>query len=481
MDIPHKSLTDISRLLEEKKITSREVTDAYIAEIEKREDEIHAFVTTTFDLAREMADAADSRISAGKRLSPLDGVPITLKDVVSTKGVRTTASSHILKDYVPPFNATVWERLEAAGCVLLGKTNTDEFTMGGSTEHSAFGATKNPHDTTRVPGGSSGGSAAAVAAGFCAGAVGTDTGGSIRQPAHFCGITGLKVSYGRVSRFGVMPMASSLDTIGPMARTAADCALMLQCMAGKDPRDATTPDNPVPDYHAQMQKPLSGMRIGIPQEYFVEGLDADTRAVMDSSRALLEDMGVTVVDVSLPHTKYALPTYYLIAPSEISANLSKFDGLRFGSGVKADKLEDIYAKTREAGFGAEVKRRILLGTYALSAGYYDAYYRKAQKVRTLIKRDFDTAFESVDALLAPVAPTPAFKIGENINDPLKMYLEDVLTLPASLAGICGAVTPVGSDKDGLPIGVQLMAPAFCEERALRIAHQMQVSLGTVSS
>ncbi len=477
MNITEKTLAELSSLFLDGKMSSREITEAFIIEIEARDKDINAFVTTTFDLAREMADSSDVRRKSNDLLSPIDGMPITLKDVVCTKNVRTTASSNILKNFVPPYDATVWRKLKEAGAVLLGKMNTDEFTMGASTETSAFGVTKNPHDLGRVPGGSSGGSAAALAANFCAGSIGTDTGGSIRQPAHFCGVTGLKVSYGRVSRWGTIPMASSLDSVGPLAKTVEDCAMILQVIAGKDPKDSTTPEREVPDYLVELGKNMKGLKIGIPKEYFMGGTDNDVLAVMDETKAILKSLGAELVDISLPHTKYAVPTYYIIAPSEISANMARFDGIRYGSGVRAGSLEDIYTQTREAGFGDEVKRRILLGTYALSAGYYDAFYRKAQKVRTLIKKDFDDVFgNKVDVIIAPVSPTPAFKIGGHGSDPLKMYMEDVLTIPASLAGICGISVPVGASKEGLPIGVQILGAAFEEEKVLRVGYWVQKCL-----
>jgi len=475
MSLVQKSLKDLSTAFQAGEITSREITEAFIAEIEARDSEINAFVTTTFDLAREMADASDSRYNNDTLLSDLDGMPVTLKDVVCTAGVKTTASSNILKDFVPPYNATVWQKLKDAGAVLLGKVNTDEFTMGVSTETSAFGVTKNPHDLTKVSGGSSGGSAAAVAANFCVASIGTDTGGSIRQPAHFCGCTGLKVSYGRVSRWGTIPMASSLDSVGCLAKTAEDCAMVLEVIAGRDVKDSTTPPESVPKYTECLEQPLKGLRIGIPQEYFIEGIDDEIVSVVDSTKAILENLGAKVVEVSLPHTKYGIAAYYIIAPSEISANLSRYDGIRYGSAVEGNSLEEIYTQTREQGFGDEVKRRILIGTYALSAGYYDAYYRKAQKVRTLVKQDFDNAFEEVDALLAPIFPTTAFEVGRD-PDPLRDYIEDILTIPANLAGICGVAVPIGKSKAGLPIGVQFLCKAFAEDRALNIAHQIEQTL-----
>jgi aspartyl-tRNA(Asn)/glutamyl-tRNA(Gln) amidotransferase subunit A len=474
MDLTKKTLAELSKLFQSGKASSREITEAFIANIEAREKDINAFVTTTFDLAREMADAADSRFKNKTLLSPIDGMPIALKDVVCTKEAKTTASSNVLKDFQSPYDAEVWKRLKEAGAVLLGKTNTDEFTMGASTETSAFGVTKNPYDLERVAGGSSGGSTAAVAANFCTAAIGTDTGGSIRQPAHFCGVTGLKVSYGRVSRWGTIPMASSLDTVGPIAKTAEDCAMILQVIAGQDEKDSTTLKTEVLNYTELLDTSIEGLKIGLPEEYFeTEGVESDVLEVIESTKAILTDLGAKLVPISLPHTEYGVPVYYIIAPSEISANMARFDGIRFGSGKEGKTLDDIYKKTREEGFGDELKRRILLGTYALSAGYYDAFYRKAQKVRTLIKEDFDKAFEEVDAILTPVSPTSAFKIGAN-STPLQMYLEDTFTIPASLAGVCGMSIPVGKSEEGeLPIGAQLIGPQSREDRILRIAHQIQ--------
>lgn len=476
-DLCTYTLAELSEMFQSGEVSSREITESFIEAIEVQEKDINAFVTKTFDLAREMADAADSRYKNGTLLSKIDGMPIALKDVVCTKGIKTTASSNMLKDFVPPYDATVWAKLKAAGCVLLGKNNTDEFTMGSSTETSAFGVTKNPYDLTRVSGGSSGGSAAAVAANMCTMSIGTDTGGSIRQPAHFCGVTGLKVSYGRVSRFGTIPMASSLDTVGPIAKTAEDCAMILEVIAGKDPKDSTSQPDENNNYLEQIDDPIQGMKIGIPREYFPEELDSETQNILNSAIRVLEDLGAEIVDVSLPHTKYGVPAYYVIAPSEISANMSRFDGIRFGEGKKsAENLEDIYIQSRTEGFGDEVQRRILLGTFALSAGYSDKFYKKAQKVRTLIKEDFDTAFKEVDVLLAPVSPSPAFKIGQKSKNPVEMYMEDIFSIPASLAGISGVSIPFGQSKEGLPIGIQFIGPQLGEGTVLRVAHQIQQSI-----
>jgi aspartyl-tRNA(Asn)/glutamyl-tRNA(Gln) amidotransferase subunit A len=403
----------------------------------------------------------------------MPGVPLAYKDVLTTKGVETTCGSKILKGYRPPYTATAVERLEARGAVMLGKTNMDEFAMGSSTENSGYVTTRNPWDLDRVPGGSSGGSAAVLPARMAAGSLGTDTGGSIRQPASLCGTVGLKPSYGRVSRYGLVAYASSLDSIGPFAQTVEDVALLLGAIAGHDPLDSTSVDTPVPDYAGGLDGDIKGLRIGVPKEYFVEGMqpavDEAVRAAVDA----LADLGAEIVEISLPHTDVALPVYYLVATAEASANLARFEGIRYGPRVEGGSMWETYRQTRGAGFGQEVKRRIMLGTYALSAGYYDAYYLKAQKVRTLIKQDFDQAFESVDVIACPVSPTTAFRIGERIDDPLQMYLSDIFTLAANLAGICGLSVPCGFDDAGLPVGLQLMGPAFGEGAILNAGHAYQ--------
>jgi len=474
MNLTKKTLTELSELFRSGEVSSREITDAFITEIEEKDSKINAFVTPTFDIAREMADASDARKKNNELLSPLDGMPIALKDVVCTTECRTTACSNILKNFQSPYDATVWKKLKSAGAVLLGKTNTDEFTMGASTQTSAFGVTRNPHDLERVAGGSSGGSAAAIAANFCAGAIGTETNGSIRHPSHFCGVTGLKVSYGRVSRWGTMPMASSLDVVGPIAKTAEDCALMLQEIAGHDEKDSTTPDVEVPNYIAEIQHSIRDMKIGIPRNFFEKGIDENMAQVIAAAEAQLRDMGAKIIDIELPHAEHAVAAYYIIAPGEISSNQARYDGIRFGECSKEkDDLAKIYTETRSEGFGDEVKRRILIGTFVLSSGYSDQYYRQAQRVRTLIKQDFDNAWENVDAILSPVSPTPAFKVGENLDDPLKMYLEDMFLAPSCLAGQCGISFPGGQTDSGLPIGVQIICPPMKEACALRIAHQMQ--------
>ncbi len=473
-DLTTKTLAELSQLFQSGKVKSREITEAFIKNIEARDGEINAFITTTFDEAREMADAADARFQNGELLSPLDGMPFALKDCICTKGIRTTSASKILDNFIPPYDATVWKKLKDAGVVLLGKLNTDEFTMGASTENSAYGVTRNPHDTSRVAGGSSGGPAAAIAANFCAGTIGTETGGSIRHPANFCGISGLKVSYGRVSRYGTIPMASSLDTVGPMAKTAEDCAMIMDVIAGNDLLDSTTlPDGDL-NFSRDLEKSISGMKIGTPKEYLSDAISADVMTVFESAKKILEELGAEFVEISLPHTKYAIPVYYIIAPAEISANMARYDGVRFGKVAKdASNIEEIFSKSREKFLGDEVKRRILIGTYVLSAGYADKFYKKAQQVRTLIREDFSREFQRIDAILAPISPKPAFKVGEKTSDPLEMYLEDALLSPSCLTENCGIAVPVGKSRENLPIGVQLICPATKEAHALRIAHQME--------
>ena len=421
------------------------------------------------------AEKIDEMVARGDALPPLAGVPVGIKDVLVMNGAPATAGSLILKGYRPPYDATAVAKLAEAGAVLLGKLNCDEFAMGSSNENSAYGPVLNPRALDRVPGGSSGGSAAAVAANFAVATLGTDTGGSIRQPAAFCGVVGVLPTYGRVSRYGLIAFASSLDRIGPLTTTVKDAAIVLQVIAGKDVMDATSSTRPVDDYVGGLAKPVDGLRIGVPEEYFGEGLDPEIRSAIDGVIAGLKLVGCVVKPVTLPHTKYAIPTYYVIATAEASSNLSRFDGVRFGlRAEEANTLSAMFKKTRDQGFGAEVKRRILLGTYALSAGYYDAYYLKAQRVRTLLTRDFMTAFADVDVLLAPVTPTPAFKLGEKTDDPVQMYLEDIYSVAASLAGICGISVPCGQTKEGLPIGLQIMAKHFDEATMLRVAHAVEV-------
>lgn len=468
-DLTDLTITAAHDLLQRGDVSSVELAQAHLERINALDSAVGAFLTVTADRAVEQARRADARRRAGED-HPLLGIPLAYKDVLTTRDVQTTCGSKILTGYRPPYTATAVERLEARGAVMLGKTNMDEFAMGSSTENSAYQITRNPWDTERVPGGSSGGSAAAVAACMAAGALGTDTGGSIRQPAALCGVVGLKPSYGRVSRYGLVAFASSLDAIGPLTRSVEDAALLLSAIAGHDPADSTCMDLPVPDYCAALKPDLKGVRVGVPKEYFIEGIEPDVEEAVRAAIAQLETLGATVHEVSLPHTDVALPVYYLIAPAEASANLARFDGLRYGPRISAGELWETYRQTRGAGFGPEVKRRIMLGTYALSAGYYDAYYLKAQKVRTLIRQDFDEAFKVVDVIACPTSPTTAFKIGERTDDPLQMYLSDVLTLAASLAGICGISVPCGFDGSGLPVGLQLIGPAFSEERILRAAY-----------
>ncbi len=460
--------------LRAREISAVDLTQAYLKRIEQLEPTIHAYITVTGERALKDAEAADQARKAGDD-RPLLGIPLAIKDVFSTQGIETTCGSNILDGYNPVFSATSIKNLEAAGMVMLGKTNMDEFAMGSSTENSACGVTYNPWNTERVPGGSSGGSAAAVAAGMALGATGTDTGGSIRQPGAMCGVVGLKPSYGRVSRYGVVAFGSSLDCPGPFGRTVEDTARLLGVMAGHDPLDATSMNVAVPDYVSSLTEDVKGLRVGVPKEYFIDGMQPAVEQAVRAAIDQLQALGAEIVEISLPYTDYAMPVYYIIAPAEASANLARFDGIRFGPRIDKGDMWDTYRATRGQGFGAEVKRRIMLGTYALSAGYYDAYYGKAQQVRTLIKQDFDTAFERVDVIAAPVAPSTAFKIGENVNDPVKMYLEDVFTLPASLAGVCGMSLPCGFDGENLPIGMQIIAPAFKEGVALRVGHAYEQS------
>jgi aspartyl-tRNA(Asn)/glutamyl-tRNA(Gln) amidotransferase subunit A len=442
---------------------------------------INSFLALSRDRALAQAAKVDAAAAKGDSLGPLAGVPVGIKDVLTMVGSPATAGSRILKGYRPPYDATSVRKLEAAGAVLLGKLNCDEFAMGSSNENSAYGVVRNPRALDRVPGGSSGGSAAVVAAGFAVASLGTDTGGSIRQPAAFCGVVGVLPTYGRVSRYGLIAFASSLDRVGPFTRTVKDAATMLEVLAGKDEMDATSSDRPVDGYVAALERPVEGLRVGVPKEYFGEGLDEEIRAAIERVLAGLRAAGCVVKPVSLPHTKYAVPTYYVIATAEASSNLSRFDGVRYGFRAEGvNTLSAMYRKTRDEGFGAEVKRRILLGTYALSAGYYDAYYRKAQQVRTLLTRDFLTAFQEVDVLVSPVTPTPAFKLGEKTDDPLKMYLEDIYSVAASLAGLCGVSVPCGETAAGLPIGVQVMGRHFDEATMLRVGAAVE-AMGLVKN
>ena len=447
-----------------------EAAQAYLDRIEALDPQVRAFLTVTRDEALKDAAAADARFTTGTPLGPLDGIPIALKDVLCTRGIRTTCGSKILERFVPPYDATVVARLRGAGAVLLGKLNMDEFAMGSSTENSGYFATRNPWDLGRVPGGSSGGSAAAVSADMATAALGTDTGGSIRQPAAFCGTVGLKPTYGRVSRYGLIAFASSLDQIGPFAKDVEDAAHVLRVIAGHDPMDSTSVDASVPDYAAELGKGVSGLKLGIPAEYFIDGMDSEVEAAVRDAVKTLEKLGARAEPVSLPHTEYGLAAYYLIAPAECSSNLARYDGVKYGlRAPKARDIVDMYSKTRAQGFGREVKRRIMLGTYALSAGYYDAYYGKAQRVRTLVRQDFQQAFERVDLIVAPTTPNVAFKMGEK-EDPLQMYLNDVFTIPVNLAGLPGLSMPAGFTRSGLPIGLQFIGRPFDEPTVLRAAH-----------
>ncbi|HEU65187.1 MAG TPA: Asp-tRNA(Asn)/Glu-tRNA(Gln) amidotransferase subunit GatA [Chloroflexi bacterium] len=457
-------------LLKQKKISSLELTKSVLKRIAEVEDKVHACVTVAEDMALKEAAEVDNYIKTADEITPLTGIPTLIKDVICTRGIRTTCSSKMLENFVPPYDATVIEKLKAQKAIIVGKTNMDEFAMGSSTEHSAFFPTHNPWDLSRVPGGSSGGSAVAVSAGEAIYALGTDTGGSVRQPAGFCNVVGLKPTYGRVSRFGAVAFASSLDQIGPITKDVKDCALVMNAIAGQDPRDSTSVPHPVPDYTQQLIPDIKGLKIGIPGEYFVEGMQAEVRATMEAAIDKLRELGAKIDwEASLPHTKYALAAFYIIAPSEASANLARYDGVKYGfSATNSSNVIETTEKTRQFGFGPEVKRRIMLGTYALSAGYYDAYYLKAQKVRTLIKQEFDQAFEKYDALVTPTSPTVPFKLGEKLDDPMQMYLSDICTLPINIAGIPAISIPAGF-ADNLPIGMQIMGKPFNEETLLRIA------------
>ncbi|MEK9644577.1 MAG: Asp-tRNA(Asn)/Glu-tRNA(Gln) amidotransferase subunit GatA [Alphaproteobacteria bacterium] len=468
-------------LLASGEASAKELAEAHIAAVEGARD-LNAFIVETPERALADAEASDARRAKGEALGPLDGVPLAIKDLFCTEGVQTTAASLILEGFNPPYESTVTAKLRAAGTVMLGKTNLDEFAMGSSNETSYFGNVENPwrragDNRPLVPGGSSGGSASAVAADLCLGATGTDTGGSIRQPAAFCGIVGMKPTYGRCSRWGIVAFASSLDQAGPMAKTVRDAAIMLGGMAGFDPKDSTSADLAVPDFEAGLAGGVKSLRVGIPAEYAVDGMNAEIANLWEKGKKMLADAGAELVDVSLPNTKYALPTYYIIAPAEASSNLARFDGVRYGLRVDADDLTEQYEKTRGAGFGAEVRRRILIGTYVLSAGYYDAYYKKAQRVRALIARDFANAWDSCDVMLTPTTPGAAFAMGEKSDDPIAMYLNDVLTVPASLAGLPAISLPVGLSGEGLPLGLHLIGRPFDEETVFRAAHALEDAAG----
>jgi aspartyl-tRNA(Asn)/glutamyl-tRNA(Gln) amidotransferase subunit A len=460
-----------------KKTSARELAKDFYARIEKRNPELNAFLALSPERAYSQADRVDAALAKGHPLPPLAGVPVAIKDVISTEGVRTTCGSKILENYTPPYDATAISRLEKAGAVILGKTNCDEFAMGSSNENSAYGPVRNPVAPDRVPGGSSGGSAAAVAAGLAVVSLGTDTGGSIRQPGAYCGIPALMPTYGCVSRYGLIAFASSLDRIGPFATTITDAATVMSIIAGHDPNDSTSAAVAVPDYAAEIEKPITGLRIGVPEDYFGAGLDPEVKTKVLAGIELLEKLGCKRVPLKMPHTDYAIATYYVVATAEASSNLARYDGVRFGLRVQGNTLMDMYRKTRERGFGPEVKRRIMLGTYALSSGYYDAYYLRAQKVRSLIARDFSNAFEQVDAILTPTAPTPAFKLGEKTADPLEMYLADIYTVTGSLAGVPGISVPCGKTSAGLPIGMQIFGSHFAESRVLQLARAFEKAGG----
>jgi aspartyl-tRNA(Asn)/glutamyl-tRNA(Gln) amidotransferase subunit A len=486
MDLHTLTIATAQKLLSQGKISSVELTRALLDRIDSYDDRIGAFITLDRTLALDQARLADEVIAAGNP-SPFTGIPIALKDLLCTRGVKTTCGSKILGDFVPQYDATVVEKLKQENAVLIGKTNLDEFAMGSSTENSAFHITRNPWNQDHVPGGSSGGSAAAVAAQFCSGALGTDTGGSIRQPASHCSVVGVKPTYGRVSRFGLVSYASSLDQIGPITRDVTDAALMMNLICGNDPRDSTSAREAVPDFTGALKQfetqSLKGMKAGIPKEYLgVEGIDPEVLAMFDQAKKILEGLGVEIVEISLPHTQYVVAAYYIIAPCEASSNLARFDGVRYG--IRDDSGEDLiemYKKTKSKGFGPEVQRRIIIGTYALSAGYYDAYYGRASQVRTLIMEDFSTAFDQCDLILSPVAPTPAFKIGENTGDPLTMYLSDIFTLSANMAGIPGISVPAGFSAAGLPVGIQMMARRFDEMALLRAGFGFERALDLKTS
>lgn len=481
-DLTTLSIKELHDAYVARQIRAVEVTRAYLDRIASADSKIKAYLTVTADLAMEQAEAADKRFDSGASVTPLTGIPLGIKDVLCTKGVRTTCASRMLEHFVPPYDATVIERLRGQGAVMLGKLNMDEFAMGSSTENSAFQCTHNPWDLSRVPGGSSGGSSAAVAARLCAASLGSDTGGSIRQPASYCGVVGLKPTYGRVSRFGLIAFASSLDQVGPLTRDVTDCALLMNAIGGHDPKDSTSVAGAEMDYTKHLQKGLKGVRVGLPKEYFIDGIQDEVRDAVEKAISTLKDMGCEVVPVSLPHTPYAVATYYILATSEASSNLSRYDGVKYGFRAKEyANLIDMYKKTRSAGFGPEVKRRIMLGSYSLSAGYYDAFYKKASQVRALFKRDFDNAFKACDVLVTPVAPTTAFVIGEKTADPIQMYLNDIFTIPVNLAGIPGLSLPCGFDSKGLPIGVQIIADAFREDNLFRVAYNLEQAIGPVKN
>jgi aspartyl-tRNA(Asn)/glutamyl-tRNA(Gln) amidotransferase subunit A len=475
MQLYQLTLHQAHQLLKNKEISSLELTQAVLDRIEQIDPQVGAYLTVAKEQAVDAAQAADKDLAGGQPVTPLTGIPLALKDLLCTRGLRTTCASHILEDFIPPYDATVVEKLNQAGAVILGKVNMDEFAMGSSTENSGLNLTRNPWDLDRIPGGSSGGSAAAVAADLCLGALGSDTGGSIRQPASHCGVVGMKPTYGRVSRFGLVAFASSLDQIGPLAKDVTDCALLMNAIAGYDHRDSTSVPQEVPDYTGFLKKGLKGLTVGLPKEYYAsEGLDPEVAQAISNAVETVKALGAKCIEVSLPHTDYAVAVYYVIAPCEASSNLARYDGVKYGfRNPESANLVEMYRSTRTKGFGPEVQRRIIIGTYCLSAGYYDAYYGKASQVRTLIRQDFDRAFKQCDALLSPVAPTPAIKIGEIVDDPLTMYLSDIFTLSANLAGIPGLSVPCGFSSKGLPIGLQIMGRHFEEGTLLKIGYNLE--------
>lgn len=474
MPLFDKTIHELHGLLKKKETSSVELTKEYLKRINDTESKLHSFVTVTEDHALLQAKKADERIAKGDDFDFLTGIPLGIKDLISTKGIKTTCGSKMLENYIPPYNATVINKLNEKNAVIVGKLNMDEFAMGSSTETSFFGNTKNPWNLERIPGGSSGGSAASVSARQCTASLGSDTGGSIRQPAACCGVVGMKPTYGRVSRFGLIAFASSLDQIGPFTKDVEDCAIMLSAICGHDSNDSTSAKTGVPDFRAALSKDIKGMKIGVPKEYFIDGIEREVLGAVNASIELYKKLGAQIVEVSMPHTKYAVAVYYIIATAEASSNLARYDGVKYGYRANdADNLLDMYCKTRTTGFGAEVKRRIMLGTYVLSSGYYDAYYLRAQKVRTLITNDFKDAFKKCDLILTPTAPTAAFKIGEKTADPLQMYLSDIFTISANLAGIGGISIPCGFTSDGLPIGLQLMGDHFDESAILKAAYAFE--------
>lgn len=470
MNLYDFTIEELSQKLSRKEISSEELTRVCLKRIHETQKQLNTFITITEEAALETAKRVDKIRLKGEKLSPLAGIPIALKDIFLTKGIRTTCASRILDNFIPPYDCTVYEKLKENDTVLLGKLNQDEFAMGSSNENSHFGSSRNPWDLERTPGGSSGASAASVAARQCMGSFGTDTGGSIRQPASMCGVVGIKPSYGRVSRYGIIAFASSLDQVGPFGKSVKDVAYLLKAVAGYDAKDSTSVPVPVPDYISCLKKDVKGLKIGIPKEYFIQGLQKSVEHAVQGAIDVIKKLGADIKEISLPHTQYAIPTYYLVATAEASSNLARYDGVKYGYRAKADTLKDMYQKTRGEGFGTEVKRRIMLGTFVLSSGYYDAYYKKASQVRTLIKKDFDDAFKTCDLIVTPTAPTTAFKLGEKMDDPLQMYLSDLFTISTNLAGLPGLVLPCGFDEKNLPIGLQILGPHFKEERMFQLGY-----------